>query len=94
MSKDLHTPENQSLIEFPCDFELKAMGKNSDKFIEIVFDITKQFAPNINKENIRINNSKTKKFISVNIKFHATCIEQVHAIYGELKQHPKVLMTL
>jgi putative lipoic acid-binding regulatory protein len=94
MTKDLHTPDNQSLIDFPCDYKLKAMGKNSDTFIDVVFEITKKFAPDITKENITLNNSKKKNFISVNIQFHATCIEQIHGIYGELKKHPEVLMTL
>ncbi|WP_319379974.1 DUF493 domain-containing protein [Thiomicrorhabdus sp.] len=94
MTKDLHTPDNESLIEFPCDFKLKAMGHNSEEFIELVYEITCKYAPNTPRENIHINDSKGKKFISVNITFYATCLEQVHGIYGDLKKHPQVLMTL
>ena len=39
MTKDLHTPDNESLIEFPCNFKLKAMGKNTETFVEVVFEI-------------------------------------------------------
>ena len=94
MTKDLHTPDNESLIEFPCDFKLKAMGKNSDTFIDIVFEITCKHAPGTPRENIHINNSKGGKFISVNVTFYATCIEQIHGVYGDLKKHPEVLMSL
>ncbi|MBO1922892.1 YbeD family protein [Thiomicrorhabdus sp. 6S3-12] len=94
MTKDLHTPDSETLIEFPCDYKLKAMGRNHDEFIDLVYEITCKYAPNTPRDNIYINNSKGKKFISVNITFYATCIEQIHGIYGDLKKHPEVLMTL
>ncbi len=94
MTKDLHTPDNETLIEFPCDFKLKAMGKNCDTFIDTVYEITTKHAPETPRDNISINNSSSKKFISVNIVIHATSIEQIHGIYGDLKKHPEVLMTL
>lgn len=94
MTKDLHTPDNESLIEFPCDFQLKAMGKNSESFIELVYQITLKHAPETPRENILIRNSKGSRFISVNVTFYATCLEQVHGVYGDLKKHPEVLMTL
>ncbi|VAW44146.1 Proposed lipoate regulatory protein YbeD, partial [hydrothermal vent metagenome] len=93
MTKDLHTPDNESLIEFPCDFKLKAMGKKSDDFIDIVYDIAIKYAPETPRENISINKSSGQKFISVNVTIYATCIEQIHGIYGDLKKHPEVLMT-
>lgn len=94
MTKDLHTPDQASLIEFPCDYKLKAMGHNSPDFVDLVYKITCQYVPNTPRENISINNSSGKKFISVNIKIYVTCIEQIHGIYGDLKKHPEVLMSL
>ena len=94
MTKDLHTPDTESLIEFPCDFKLKAMGNKSDDFIDIVYNITLKYAPETPRDNISINNSSGQKFISVNVTIYATCIEQIHGIYGDLKKHPEVLMTL
>ncbi|MBF6057160.1 MULTISPECIES: YbeD family protein [Thiomicrorhabdus] len=94
MTKDLHTPDNESLIEFPCDFKLKAMGHNTEEFVELVFEIANKYAPNTPRENIQVVDSKGKRFISVNVTIYATCLEQVHGIYGDLKKHPMVLMTL
>ncbi|BBN60261.1 YbeD family protein [Hydrogenovibrio marinus] len=94
MTVDLHTPDNESLIEFPCDYQLKAMGRTSETFIDTVFEITKKHAPDVTRENIHLKDSKASHFVSVNITFHATSLAQLHAIYGELKQHPEVLMTL
>lgn len=94
MTTDLHSPEKETLIEFPCDYKLKAMGKKSDTLVDTVFDITKKYAPDVTRDDIAIHPSKSDKFISVNITFHATCIEQIHGVYGELKEHPEVLMML
>lgn len=91
---DLQQPKPDTLIEFPCDFELKAMGHHCETFIDLVFEITQKYAPEINRENIRLNHSKSSKYVSVKIQFHATKIEQIHGIYGELNEHPQVLMTL
>jgi len=94
MTKDLHTPDNESLIEFPCDFKLKAMGKNTDTIVDVVFEIACKYAPNTSRENIQITPSKGDKFVSVNVTIYATSLEQIHGIYGDLKKHPEVLMSL
>ncbi len=92
MTVDLHSEE--TLMEFPCDFQLKAMGHNTETFIETVFEITNKHAPDASRDKMHIKDSKGKKFISVNIHFQATSLNQLHTIYGELKAHPEVLMTL
>lgn len=91
---DLHHPEIDTLIEFPCDFELKAMGRHCEEFIDLVFNITQKHVPDVSRDNLRLNESKGSKFVSVKIKFYATHINQIHGIYGELNEHPDVLMTL
>ena len=94
MTTDLHSPDNTTLIDFPCDYKLKAMGHNTEEFIELVFEITQRYAPEVSRESMKVTDSKGKKYISVNITFYATCIEQIHGVYGDLKKHPMCLMTL
>lgn len=86
--------DTASLIEFPCDYKLKAMGHNNEEFIELVYEVTQRYAPDVTRESIEIRDSKGNRFISVNITFYATCIEQIHGVYGDLKKHPMCLMTL
>ncbi len=93
-TKDLHTPDNESLYEFPCDFELKAMGRNSEAFVDTVFEITQKHVPGLEKDAVRTKESKGGKFTSINVKFTATNLKQLHSIYADLKAHPDVLMTL
>lgn len=92
---DSLTPEKpETLIEFPCHYELKAMGPHCETFIDLVFSVTQKHVTEIEREAIRLNPSKTGKYVSVKIKFYATHIEQIHGIYGELNAHPDVLWTL
>ncbi|WFE69077.1 DUF493 domain-containing protein [Thiomicrospira sp. R3] len=89
------TPEQpDTLIEFPCHYELKAMGSHCETFIELVYSVTQKHVPEVEREAIRLNPSKNGKYVSVKIKFYATQIEQIHGIYGELNDHPDVLWTL
>lgn len=94
MTQDLHLPENESLIEFPCYYNFKAMGKTSDNFINTCFDIANKYDKKVTRGQIKVKNSKGNKFISVTIPVYVTCLEQVHGIYADLKIHPEVLMTL
>lgn len=94
MTQDLHTPDKESLMEFPCDYELKAIGANTDDLVATVIAITQQYAPDAHQDNTRTSLSKTGKWKTVNVRFQATSLDQLHAIYGELKQHPAIQMTL
>jgi len=94
MTQDLHTPDNETLLEFPCDYHFKAMGKNSDTFIDCCYEIALKVDPKADKDAIKVNHSKGKKFISVTVPVYVTCLEQVHQIYADLKAHPEVVMTL
>ena len=94
MTQDLHNPDNQSLIEFPCDYKFKAMGKNTPDLVEICFAIAQKYDSQVKRDQITLHHSKGGKFISVNITVYVTCLEQVHGIYADLKAHPEILMTL
>jgi len=94
MTQDIHTPEQESLIEFPCDYELKAIGANTEQLETTVVEIVQRYAPDASHEQVRTNLSKTGKWKTVNITFRATCLEQIHGAYKDLKKHPEIKMCL
>lgn len=94
MTIDLHTPDKQSLIEFPCQYQLKAIGAHTQNLVHTVVEITQKHAPDANHQDLHTTLSKSGKWMTVNIRFKATSLEQLHNIYGELKQHPEIEMTL
>lgn len=83
----------ESLIEFPAAIAVKAMGLQTDDFQSL---ITNLVAPHIELQQARITTlpSKNGKYISVSVHFTAVSLEQLHAVYGALKQEPRVLYTL
>ncbi len=84
----------ETLLEFPCQFPVKAMGKiNSDLEI-IVIDIIRRHAPDTEEDSMRINPSKNGNFLSVTVTIQATSKQQLDAIYYDLTAHPVVLVAL
>ncbi len=86
--------EEDTLFEFPCQFPIKAMGKNTDNFNTIVIDIVSQHVECIDEECVKTRLSSGDKFLSVTITIEATSKKQLDAIYQGLTDHPDVLMSL
>ncbi len=83
----------ETLIEFPADFAVKAMGLHTDDFEALIAEIV---LPHIAPQQASVTKlpSKGGKYVSVSVRFTATSLEQLHAVYGALKQEPRVLYTL
>ena len=93
-----HNPQNQdsqeSYMEFPCQFPIKAMGLATDGLHLHVFDIVKRHAPDTDHNAIAQRASKNGKYISVTITIEATSREQLDAIYQDLTASEQVMMAL
>lgn len=93
-----HDSENQdsqeSYMEFPCRFPIKAMGLATEGLHLHVFDIVKRHAPDTGHEAITYRASKNGKYISVTVTIEATSREQLDAIYQELTASEQVMMAL
>jgi uncharacterized protein len=86
--------EQESLLEFPCQFPIKAMGKNRDDFDMVVVEIVRQHVTDIREGAITTRTSKGGKFLSVTVVIEATSRTQLDAIYQGLTDSPDVLMAL
>ncbi len=83
-----------SLLEFPCRFPIKAMGRQSDEFEALVSGIVARHAPLWPQEPIRSTPSKEGNFVSVTAVVDAQSKAQLDAIYQELTDCEQVLMAL
>lgn len=83
-----------SLLEFPCRFPVKAMGRKSKEFESIVCGIVSRHASLWPEEPIRSTPSKAGNFISVTAVIHAQSKQQIDAIYQDLTDCEQVLMAL
>jgi len=86
--------EEETLLEFPCQFPIKAMGENTPQFDVIVVDIIRQHVDNLSEGAVKTRLSKGDKYLSVTVMIEATSKKQLDAIYQGLTDSPHVLMAL
>jgi len=89
-----YTPEQDSWLQFPCDFTIKVMGKNNDQFENSVLGIVREFFPHFGNGHIQRLISKNNTYLSLTLTLHPTSREQLDAIYQALSANPEVLMAL
>ena len=83
-----------TLLEFPCKFPIKAMGRQSDEFESIVTTIVLRHAELWPGEPIRSTPSKAGRFVSVTAVVEARSQAQLDAIYQDLTDCEQVLVAL
>ncbi len=86
--------EEETLLEFPCQFPVKAMGKNTADFDSIVVEIVRQHVDDIKEGAVTVRPSKGDKYLSVTVTIEASSKQQLDAIYQDLTDCPDVLMAL
>lgn len=86
--------KEESLIQFPCDFTLKIMGKSAGDFEKIAIAIVKKHFPNTTDNRIQKKFSKDKNYLSLSITVYTESKMQLDAVYQELSQTKEILMVL
>lgn len=88
------TDEEGQGFEFPCEYEIKAMGIDDGGFHDVVIEIIERHCDTIRQDSIRTRPSRAGKYVSVSIVIEASSRQQLDAIYDDLTAHDKVLMRL
>jgi putative lipoic acid-binding regulatory protein len=88
------TEPTQSLIEYPSDFPIKVMGRQSPGLAQSVVEIVVRHAPDFDPAKIEMRASKQKNYLSLTCVIRATSREQLDALYRDLCDHPQVVMVL
>ena len=83
-----------SLIEYPCDFPIKIMGKSQPGFAQAVVEIVLRHDPAFNAASMEMRSSKAARYLGLTCTVRATSREQLDALYQELCDHPMVVMVL
>jgi putative lipoic acid-binding regulatory protein len=88
-------PESQeSYLEFPTEFPLKAIG-SGEGFADWVTAVVRKHVPELAEHPpLVVRPSAGGKYIGVTLTFTATSQAQLNAIYAELGQDPRVRMLL
>ena len=87
-------PVTETLLEFPCAFPLKIMGRTQDGFAQAVLDVVLRHVPDFDSASMEMRASRQGKYLSLTCTINATSREQLDALYRELSAHPQVVMVL
>ena len=88
------TSEVASLLEFPCAFPIKAMGRNGGIFEQTVQEIVFRHAAAWSDDSVQMRPSGAGNFVSVTITVRAESRQQLDRIYQDLTDCELVLMAL
>ncbi|MDH5257737.1 MAG: DUF493 domain-containing protein [Gammaproteobacteria bacterium] len=86
--------ENKPLIEFPCEFPVKIMGKAHEDFHACVNVIFSRHVPDFHEGQIKVRPSGKGNYSAITVTIEAQSQEQLDKIYIELSDHELVLMAL
>jgi len=88
------TTTRSSLLQFPCHFPLKVIGKNIEEFEIQVMSVVHKYVIEADTAHCRRRLSAGNKYLALTISFMAESQEQLEAIYKELKDLDLVMVTL
>ena len=86
--------DNASLLQFPCPYPLKVLGKNTNEFYAVVSAIIGKHSAEGDEVTYSTRVSSGGKYMSVTATFTARSQEQLVLIYEELNGHELVVMVL
>ena len=86
--------KQETLLEFPCEFPIKAFGKHAGDFEEHIYTLIKQHVPELERRALTARDSRGGKYLAVTANITARSQAQLDAIYGDLSDDDSVLMAL
>ena len=88
--------ESKKLLEFPCRFPIKIMGRADDDFSDIAVRLVEQHVGKVETDAIQTSASRNGNFLSVTVTvtIEAQSQEQLDNIYNDLSNHEDILVAL
>jgi putative lipoic acid-binding regulatory protein len=84
----------QSVLEFPCDFPIKMMGRDTSEFRRTARGLVENHAGVVSDSAVQVAVSRNGRFVSVTVTITAMSQQQLDAIYQDVSSHDDVLMAL
>ena len=82
------------VFEFPCDFPIKVMGRDTPEFRSATLAIIERHAPALRASDTTERPSREGNFIGLTYTIRAESRAQLDAIYQELSASDVVLVAL
>ncbi len=87
-------PKEQKLLDFPCDFPIKMMGREQPEFRDAAVALIERHTGKIRSDAIRTALSRNGNFLSITITIKARNQQQLDDIYSDLSAHEEILVAL
>ncbi|NIE66788.1 DUF493 family protein [Burkholderia sp. Ax-1719] len=84
----------ESLIEFPCDFPIKVMGKTHPEFESTMIAVLREFDGGFDETIIEKRPSSGGNYTGLTVTVRATSQAHLDDIYRALTGHPMVKIVL
>lgn len=84
----------ESAIEFPCEFPIKMMGRDTPEFRATAKSLVENHVGPLGDDAVATAQSKKGNFVSVTVTVTATSQQMLDAIYMDVTAHEDVLMAL
>lgn len=88
------TDSQDTLLEFPCDYDIKAFGNKDSDFEQTVYSLVKASVPELTTDDLSVKQSSGGRFVSVTVSIRAQSKAQLDEIYQALTDSGEVLMSL
>ncbi len=85
---------DKSLLEFPCSFPIKMMGRDTPGFRSATRSLVEKHTGPLSDDAIRSTLSKNGRYVSITVTVIAQSQQQLDDIYRDVCAHDDVLMAL
>ena len=86
--------EQDTMIEFPCDFPIKVMGESHPDFAETIVAAVQNHLPDFHAGRTELRASSGGRYISLTCLVYVTSKPQLDDLYRMLTAHPMVRVVL
>ena len=84
----------ESVLEFPCKFPIKMMGRDTPEFRALARTLVEKHAGTVADGAVQAATSRNGRFVSVTVTITATSQQQLDDIYRDVSSKDDVLMAL
>lgn len=84
----------QSGLEFPCEFPIKMMGRDTPEFRATARALVEVHTGAVADSAVQAAVSRNGRFVSITVTITATSREQLDDIYRDVSSHDDVLVAL
>ena len=85
---------DETLLEFPCDFPIKMMGRDTPEFHVTARELVEKHTGPLDDNAIQSAVSRKGRFVSITVTVIAQSQQQLDDIYRDVTDNDDVLMAL